>query len=248
MALRKLLTLALALILVFALSGCGNGEEEIPQEEEELNGEAGIEEGADPSDASGPVAIINGEEIPRAEFELRMQEMMAMYGMPEGAEEDEETAAMKEMMQEQVLQELITRALLMQQVEDENIQVEESTVEEEFEQFQEEYGGEEAFAELLDQEGYTPENFKEAIAEEMAISQYLDSYVEDTLGSEALEPDEEELKSIYNQYKDQMGEEAPDFEEVKGELKEVFQQEQVQQVTGKLLNELMEESEVEILL
>ena len=246
MYLRKLIVLAMALLLLFAFSGCGNnGEEDLGQNNETNESEAIPDEGAE---SSGPVAIVNGEEIPRAAFDEKLQNMMGMYGMPEGEEDNEETAAMKEMMKEQVLQELISRTLLTQKVEDVNVQVDENTIQEEFDHIQEHYGGEEEFTQLLDEEGYTPDSFKEAIAEELAISQYLDSYVEETLGSDEMEADEEELRDLYNQHKEQMGEDPPEFEEVKDDLEDAYQQEKVQKVTGQLLENLMEESDIEILL
>ncbi len=229
MTLKKCLGLMLPLLLLAALVGCGDVE---------------MENGAAQEDDA--VAIVNGEPVPRDEFDEMLEMRMEMYEMQEPVGEGEEAAEMDEMIKQQTLDELIAQTVIMQNAEAEGVAAGEEDIEEQYQLLKGQYG-EEEFQALLEEQNMTSETLRENIAYQLVIQEYIEEKAVEELGEEALEVTEDELKALYEQHSMQM-EELPEFEEMKPQLIEMAQQDKMQEVTGEIVNQLIEESEIEVLL
>ncbi len=225
MNVRRWSVLALTLLLMSALIGCGDAGLESEREEE-------------------AVAIVNGEAIPRNEFDELLEMRMGMYQVQDM--DDAETAEMMDMLKQHTLDELIAQTVLMQRAEAAGMVADDEAVEEEYRLLKEQYDDEE-FQRALDAQNLTSESLKENIALQLAVHQYVDEKVEEEIGKEAVEVSDDELKAFYEQYSMQM-EDPPEFEEMKPQLEGMVQQEKMQEVTAEIVNQLVEESEIEILL
>ncbi len=231
MSFRKWCAALLVLMLAAALVGCGDAETEEETDRGE-NGEA--------------VAIVNGETIPRNEFDELLSMRMEMYEMQEMEQDEEEAAEMEEMLKQQTLDELITRKVLVQKAEAAGIVADEATVDQEYQLVKDQYE-EEEFQHALEAQNLTPESFKEQIALQLVIVQFVEEKVDEKMGEDALEASEEELQALYEQHSMQM-EDPPEFEEVKPQLEEMLRQEKMQEVTAEVVDDLVTASEIEILL
>ena len=227
MNVRRWSVLALTLLLMSALIGCGDAGLESEREEE-------------------AVAIVNGEAIPRNEFDDLLEVRMEMYQMQMQDMDDEEAAEMMDMLKQHTLDELIAQTVLMQKAEAAGMIADEEAVEEEYRLLKEQYGDEE-FQRALDAQNLTPESLKENIAMQLAVHQFVNERVEDEIGEDAIEVSNDELKAFYEQYSMQM-DDPPEFEEMKPQLEGMVQQEKMQEVTAEIVNRLVEESDIEILL
>ena len=229
MNLKRLLSLMLPLLLMAALVGCGD---------------VGMENGAEQEEDA--VAIVNGESVPRDEFDQMLEMRMEMYEMQEPVGEGEEAAEMEEMLKQQTLDELIAQTVIMQNAEAEGIAVEEDEIEEQYQLLKGQYG-EEEFQTVLEEQNMSPESLRENIANQLVIQEYVEKKAAEELGEEALEVSEDELKALYEQHSMQM-EDLPEFEEMKPQLIEMAQQDKMQEVAGEIVNQLIEESDIEVLL
>jgi len=229
MNLKRLLSLMLPLLLMAALVGCGD---------------VGMENGVEQEEDA--VAIVNGEPVPREEFDQMLEMRMEMYEMQEPVGEGEEAAEMEEMLKQQTLDELIAQTVIMQNAEAEGIAVEEDEIEEQYQLLKGQYG-EEEFQTVLEEQNMSPESLRENIANQLVIQEYVEKKAAEELGEEALEVSEDELKALYEQHSMQM-EDLPEFEEMKPQLIEMAQQDKMQEVTGEIVNQLIEESDIEVLL
>lgn len=226
---KKWLGLALSLLLATALIGCGDLGD--------------VEDGVDEEEA---VAIVNGEMVPKDDFDELLEMRMQMYEMEGPMGEGEEAAEMKEMLKQQTLDELIAQTVIMQNAEEAGITAADEEVDEEYQLLKDQYEDEE-FQSALEAQNLTTESLKENIAYQLVIHQFVEEKVDEKLGEEVLEVSDDEMKAVYEQYSTQM-DDLPDFEEMKPQLEEMVQQEKMQEVTAEIVNDLVEKSDIEILL
>lgn len=219
----------LLLLLVFAVAlaaGCG---ETGPAEEQDT-----------------AVAMVNGEEIGRGEFEFYMQQVKSMYEMQGVDLESDEMQEMREGVEQQVLEELINRALLLQRAEDQGFSADEEEVQEEYEYLQEHFGGEEMLLEELEAMGMSPESLRKDLHQQLTIQEYVDYYLEEELEEGELDVSPEEVEELYDQYSEHQ--DMPAFEEIELHLKEELEQQKMGKVMDQLSQQLREDSEIEVYL
>jgi len=161
------------------------------------------------------VAFVNGEPITRKELAARVNDVLAEYA----SSGEEITAEVMAGINQDVLDELITETLLVQAAADAGVTVTDEDVDAYYGQLADEYGGEEAFLELLRENGYTVARFREEVARQMAIQQYIERYVDENIDPAVLEVTEDEMRELYDYYAEQYGE-IPAFDEVKEYLAE----------------------------
>ncbi len=125
--------------------------------------------GASVEDTDDVVAVVNGREISRSTFEQQMQAQMQQY-QAQGMEIDEEQ---REAIEEQLLDQLIARELLLQDGEDRGIAPSDDEVSAQLEQIRSQFPNEEAFQEALEQQNLTLEEIESDIAEQIIIEEIL---------------------------------------------------------------------------
>lgn len=220
------LVLLFFLLAVTLAAGCGEVTEE------ETGGDA--------------VALVNGEEIGREEFEFYMQQVKSIYemqGVDLGGEEMEE---LLEGVEQQVLEELINQKLLLQVAEREGFFAAEEEIQTELEQLEQHFGGKEMLLEELEEMGMTAEDLKKDLQHQFMIQEYLDYYVEEVVSEKELEVTEEEIEKLYETYSEQQ--DMPELEEMESHLKEELEQQKMWEAMESLFHQFRDESEIEIFL
>lgn len=138
--------LAVLLLIPFALWGCS-------------------QEGQKP--ASPVIATVNGEIITQDEYDIALKSL----GHDEGADSD---AADLQTIQEETLNQLIERKLLLQEAKQRGINATREEVQEVLSQMQGEYTGSE-FNQLLKSSGLTLDRWKQDITENLMIDKLIDT-------------------------------------------------------------------------
>ena len=164
----------IAVILsVFAI-GCNNGED-MAQPEEVVDQDAVAENGE-------VVAIVNGEEIYRAELDQAIEQEMMQYQMQGIDPESDEMVEMIDELEEQVLENyFIIPTMVRQKAEEEGITISEEEVEARFQEYAEAFGGEEALLDQMAQVNMSREDIDQDIVRELTVQNYLDQYMEEYL-------------------------------------------------------------------
>lgn len=237
---RKLIPISVGISLVFGLVACsGNDEVQEGNPQVEVGTEAPAEDGENTLnlEQSEPVAIVNGEEILQHELNNQLEQVKMSY-QQQGMEIEGENEIQ---IKKQILDQLVNTVLISQVANEEGFTPSEDEVETQIEEIKVQYGSEEKFTEVLEQNNLNLDRLKEELIKELAISKYLESNIETSTVSK------DEIAERYEQYKQQT-EEMPELEEVETQLEEEIKNEKNQASIGELVNKLKEKSEIEILI
>ncbi|MFD2925727.1 SurA N-terminal domain-containing protein [Halobacillus naozhouensis] len=224
------ITSLIAVLALFSLAACSGGDNTESSKKEETT------ESKKSEDNTGPVATVNGQEIPREKFNQQLEGTKQRYkkmGMKiEGKEKQ---------MEQGVVNQLIGIELLNQKATEANIKVSKDEVEKKYEQFASQFPSEEERKKALKESGMTEDKVKQQLEENIKIQKYVAENTEEVTVS-----DEEAKKQYETMVKGQKN--APSFEEAKKQIKQQIQkQKQGQQVT-KLVEKLRKEADVKVTL
>ncbi|MFP4642676.1 MAG: SurA N-terminal domain-containing protein [Dehalococcoidia bacterium] len=222
---RVLLGVLISLMSLGLVAGCGTPASETPTPNE---------------DSSGAVAIVNGEEIAMKEFQRQLDQTEAMYeqqdtSFPEG----EELMQLKQ----QIVDQLVDQALLVQEADSRDITVSEDEIQSQYEETVKRFEDEDAFEQELEEQGLSREDLKNLIADNIKIESLQDAVLEE---AEIDAPTEDEVRELYDQYSQEQ--ELPSFDEIKSQLEDQLLQQRQDEVIQGFIQELKEESTVEVLL
>ncbi|SER80299.1 SurA N-terminal domain-containing protein [Salipaludibacillus aurantiacus] len=239
-----------------AEEGNNNTESETQEGQPAANNEAALEgeggETAEQSEMPEPdlegvpdvVAEVNGEEIPREEFEPAYEgqfQQAAMQTQMTGEEVDQE------MLKEQVADNMVNTELLVQEAENEGYEATEEEIDETLEEIAMQSGlaSEEEFLAALEEQGTDEEEVMSQVETQVKVDQLVASEAGD------IEVTDEELEETYEQLEAQhaqMGQEGdvPSFEEVKPELEEQVRAEKEGQAAQEIVENLREDADVTI--
>ncbi|MGO4887322.1 SurA N-terminal domain-containing protein [Anaerobacillus sp. MEB173] len=221
---RTTLYVLLVTVMFTLLAACG-GQEQV--QEEEIEGEN-----------QEYVAIVNDQEIPRAEYEeliLQQQTMYAENGFD--VTEDEE---MMQVIEDQVLEELISQALIEQAFVERNIEVSDEKVQEELALIKSEFEDETQFEETLLASNLTVEELKELIAQQVKLEQLIASEIGEITVTE------EEIETLFNQYVENFEDEELNYEEVKPLIEQQLMDEKRNEHTLQLIDNLKQDANIEL--
>lgn len=157
---RTRITLFSILSVLLFLAACGSGDSQaasLPPVESDGN----------------PVAVVNGREVSRSLFERQLQQQMQMYqaqGMQINAEQ-------QAMLEEQLVDQLIARELVLQDGAARGIAPSAEDVQAELDAIRAQFPSEEAFEEALAQQNLTLAEIERNIAEQIIIEEILESDV-----------------------------------------------------------------------
>ncbi|MDP2872086.1 MAG: SurA N-terminal domain-containing protein [Bacillota bacterium] len=192
---------------------------------------------------SDVAAVVNGQEIGRADLNLRVNEVAKQYESY-GMEVTKETLSE---IRESVLDQLVVEVLLMQAADAAGIAVDEADVEDQYQTLLASYENEEQFVTLLTEYGYTAKTFRVRLAEQMAIQLLIDQHIADNVDPDDLQISEAEIRGRYDSYVAEM-EEPPAFEDVYDYLKEELLDEKIHelQIIETLVEDLRAAAEIKI--
>ncbi|SES12820.1 SurA N-terminal domain-containing protein [Gracilibacillus ureilyticus] len=238
---RILFLLSLALLLVLAACNSEDSQDTAEQTEEEEQTEQKTEGSPEEGQVSSEkqvepdktVAKVNGEEIKGEEYN-RLYPQVVSYLQQYGQDTSDSEA-----VKEQVLNELVTQQLIIQDAKAEGIEVADEEVTSEMETIKEQYG--EDYAGALEASGFTEESFQQQLAKDMLRVKYIETQLDTDVS-------DEEVEEYYNELVANSEQEIGELSEVEGQIKNALTQQKQQEQLQPKVEELREQAEIELLI
>lgn len=147
--------------------------------------------------ATGPVATVDGEEIPAEKFNERIDQEAAMIEQQFGQVPPE----LVDHIEQELIDHLVQQQLLFNAIDDADLDIEDEVVDERLEQFRQEFldspqaqmEEDVDFDDVLAQQGMTPEEFRDIVEKEIAMEALLEER-----GFE--HPTDEEVREYYDDH------------------------------------------------
>ncbi|MGP4059979.1 SurA N-terminal domain-containing protein [Halobacillus sp. H74] len=234
---KTFLIVLIGFLVTIGLAACSNSDDESAEgnnEETEQENSGQSDETANEEEATGPVAVVNGEELSREEFNQQldiMKQQYEQYGMDIEGQEDQ--------IKQSVVDQMIGAELLSQKAEEADIEISSEEVDQRYEEMTGQFENEEQLQAALDENNTTEEELKEQVKLQMKVDEYIAGETEET------EVAEEELQTQYDTLKEQQ-EDVGSFEEVKPTLEQQLKTQKEHEQVTKLVEKLREEAEVEV--
>lgn len=188
-------------------------------------------------DESDAVAVVNGVEISREEFDQEVERNVEMYTSQGYELTDEDMELVKEM----ALEQMISTELLLQQAEQKGITADEVDAEGEIEYIKSLFDSEEEFEQALAAQGFTEESYFELLKDSLIIHELLASQ----LDFDSIEVTEEEVQELFAMLEEEHGE--LDFAEMEPHLTAQLVEEKEGQLINTYIQQLRDEADIEIL-
>ncbi|MCR4280016.1 MAG: SurA N-terminal domain-containing protein [Candidatus Komeilibacteria bacterium] len=185
------------------------------------------------------VAVVNGEAISRADLEVLKTQTAAQQGV------DLTTLDVATMtaLETQIVEDLISQALIRQAVEAAGIQVPTDQLDAQLADIRAQFGEESEYQAALVAEGLTEVQLRERISAGMAT----DIYLQQELDFTTLSASDEEIQATYSQALTE-NPQIPPLEEVRDQVQGAVIQQKQQAMIGQLIQSLRQQAQVEILL
>lgn len=234
MILKKKIIGVLMLAAMVSIFAIGCSQESAPEGNENVEtGEA--------------VAIVNGEEISKEDFDYTVQRISMNYEQQGLSLEGEQGEAVLEGIREEAMDILVEERILLQEAIKNGHSVTDEEVEEEFESLKGQFSSQEDFEEILEMNLLTEERLKKMLKTEMHIERFFKEATENVEVSEA------ESKEAYDRYFEEIqGTEAeedfPSYEEIKYDLEFEIMQEKQNAEFRTIIEILKADSEINILI
>lgn len=189
-----------------------------------------------------PVAIVNGQEILRAEYNAFEKQIVTQQGIDPSTLDDQ----MRSQIKQQVIDTLVSQTLLEQIVAEENITIPEEEARAQIESMKSQFESEEEFTNTLETEGLTEDELRSQINTELAIQSHLEA----KLDLDSITVSNEEIQQMYEQTTATAPEETevPPLEEVKEQIRTSVAQQKEQEKVQKYITSLREDADVEVLI
>lgn len=189
-------------------------------------------------EAEGAVALVNGEEVSRAEYDALAAQVAAEQGF-DPATLDAQTQAQFE---SQVVDTLVSRVLLRQAIEGSGLTASAEEVNAQVEVIKGQFESEAVYLEALSAEGLTEEALRSQIGAELVMQAYL----EQALNLSSVSATSAEITAAYEEIA--AGENVPPLADVREEVEGVVIQQKRQVLVAELIQELRAEADIQILI
>lgn len=238
------------LLLFLAIGVACNGDDEgNEQAAEETNEEQTELPEPTLDDIPNVVAEVNGEEIPKEDFEpayVSQFQQMSMQAQMTGEEVDEEW------LKEQTINSIIGTTLLVQESNARNYEASEEQVNDTLTELVDQYGfeSEEELFSAFEEQGMSEEEVRDILQTEVKVDQLIQEEAGDTT------PSEQEMQKAYDEMvamqKQLSGDEEeidiPSFEEMKSDIEQQLIFEKEREATNQLIEQLREKADITIYL
>lgn len=187
-----------------------------------------------PSAPSNPnaVATVNGEELSRSEYDLRYAELSSMY---EGQEVDEDA------LSEQILTQMISERLLLQEASAKGISVPQEEIDAQFQMLDDQFETDEEFDTALQDENLTRDQLRINIHNQMTIEKYIDQVTAD----KDITVTDEEVVAAFEESVAGM-ENGPTLEEVRGQVEDQVRNQKITEIMLQVIEELRNKADIQI--
>ena len=194
----------------------------------------------DKTDENGPVAKVNGEEIPRVDYLNKLKEInsaLSRQGFNTG------NAKIASQIRQQAIAELVNVKLLHQHAIAEGYSVSEQEIGDEYQVILEDAGSEEVLLLMLQDRDLTTKDLYVDIEELLVVNKYIDANVD--LDSVNVTP--EEVRTYYDTVS-ATNPDIPSFDSIEKKLTEQLTEQQQQQLVTDFIQTLRAEAEIEVLI
>ncbi|WP_282020676.1 SurA N-terminal domain-containing protein [Planomicrobium okeanokoites] len=240
---NKMKLMALPLSLLLLLGACSDedkAEETSEPVESEAVPETVIDEPATDLDlpaADDVVVIVNGEEIKGTVYNSVARQLESSVATQGKKADDPEVA---EQVKEQAISVIVGNKLVIQDAIEKGHEVDEEVLEQRFEDLKNQFENEEQMNVALKRTGFTLDDMKQQLREQLIYESYLADEIE---GAEVTE---EDLKEAYQGYVDSTEGETPKFEEMKPMILQSLEDQNEKQAVYDRIEELREAADVEV--
>ncbi|XKE95034.1 SurA N-terminal domain-containing protein [Metaplanococcus flavidus] len=240
---KKMKLMALPLSLLLMLGACSDedkAEETSEPVESEAVPETVIDEPATDLDlpaADDVVVIVNGEEIKGTVYNSVARQLESSVATQGKKADDPEIA---EQVKEQAISVIVGNKLVIQDAIEKGHEVDEEVLEQRFEDLKNQFENEEQMNVALKRTGFTLDDMKQQLREQLIYESYLADEIE---GAEVTE---EDLKEAYQGYVDSTEGETPEFEEMKPMILQSLEDQNEKQAVYDRIEELREAADVEV--
>lgn len=263
---RTLVSAAAAAVVVFGIAGCGDSDDAgaPPDQQQGQQGQQGQGDGGQGGQPEMPepnldgipevVAVVNGEEIARADFvetytaQFQQAQMQAqMSGQPVDEEQ----------LRQQTAESMVGTELLVQEADSRDYDVSQDEIDSTLDEIiaSSSTGSRQEFLDRLQQEQDMSED---EVMSEVETQVEIERLVAEEGGD--TEPTEQELRQLYDQMSAQQqqqggqggqgqggqGQEPPSFEEARPQLEEQLRSQKEGQAAQQLVDQLRQDGEVEV--
>ena len=230
---------------LLALSACGGSSdaEKDASPSASSSADAGSDAGPDLTGIPDVVAEVNGEEVTKEEFvplyEAAFQQAAAQ-AQTSGQAPDEEQ------IKKQTADDLVSTELLAQEAGSRGIEVDDDAIDAELEDIakQNQLGSAEELLAAIEKNGMTEDQARDQVEMQVLVEQL----VEDETGGTT--PSDKELRALYAKAKEQAagqkGQKIPPFAQVRDQIAEQAQAEQVGKVAQALVARLRKDAEITV--
>ncbi len=188
--------------------------------------------------AADTVAIVNGQNVTRAELDLAVAQMTGGQGASAAT-----TTEAKAALDKQALDSVIGRTLLLQAATQAGLTASTTAVDAQVAAAVAQLGGQDALDKQLASQGMTAESMRVQISENLTIQAYL----EQTLKLSTLTATDAEIKAMYDQLS-AGGEGIPALSEVKEQVKQMIIGQKQQELVGGEIEKLRAAGSVQVLI
>ena len=191
-------------------------------------------------DSQGSVAVVNGKQISREDFDEQMEFARATYeqqgvAFPAGLE--------LARLEQQVVKQMIQQELVLAEADNRDIDASDEEIQTRYDETAASFGDEAAFQQALAAEGLDEAEVRALLADNIKIQKLLAGVISEA-GLPA--PSEEELRAIYDEYTQQGGTDA--FENVRADLESEAVSRKENAAVVAFVEQLEADADVEILL
>ncbi len=188
--------------------------------------------------AGGPVAVVNGLKIARAEFNESVA-MITQTASLQGANVTD--PAIQKEINDQAIDILVSNTLLLDGARAAGITTTDEAVQAEYDKLVTELGGQEALTARMAEVKLSEEKLRSNIEERIIVDQYLKAETD----MEDVTITIEDLKTTYDSYK-ASGVEVPPFEDIKTQLESQMVGQKQQEIINTFIASLKEKATIEI--
>lgn len=221
MNLRQSLIVLSAVALIFLIAACGSE--------------------ADQTETVGDVvATVNGEEITKEQFDTAFEQTKLAYQQQGiNIEDDENVLEEAKMM---TVNELVQESVLHQEFEKRGYEARQAQIEEMVEEVKSQFGSDEEFEEVLNMNQMTLEDLEEQIVLQIKFEKLIEQEFQTITVSE------DEARDYYSMLQEQNEEFDEPFEDVRADIESFLKEQKTGEKLQQLVEELMDNSEIEILI
>src|SRR5690625_3664529 len=231
------------LLAIAVLSACGNKDDAGEKDAEKSDQEAELPE-PDLDNIPSVVAEVNGEEISKDDFVGMYQQqfqLQMMQAQMSGQEVDEDN------LKKQTAEGMVDQRLLMQEANNRFSDVSEEDIDQLINDLIEQFGLEskKEMFEQFEKQGINDKELMSDIEKKVKVEQLIAEEAGDVdQTDEELKDAYEEIKAQQEEQENEEGQELPDFDEIKDQLKSHLKQQKEAEKVQEIINKLRENADI----